>query len=306
MATNLCSICNTELIDQLICCSGRCKLYYHYTCIGMSRTIFDGFKKVCGLRWHCTNCTNEFEGIWTKLDDLAVAVNDIKSMITLTGLVKAAVDDAFKCRVSSPIQPTPLTNVSHDSCLKVKKKQKKKKKKDNNVNKNVNSRNAVRNPDSSNKKSDYSTSPIRLDEHLQNDDTGLQTCPVNSSSPNASTATLDLTIIENVQSIPLPSQDLSVSNPGHGIRVADKRTYICLSGFHHTTTTQQVVLFVSRVLSVNEKEIVCRSLKSSRRTYSDFQHVSFRIGLRTTYANEALQPNKWPAGISCKLFDQKN
>lgn len=235
------------------------------------------------------------------MDELAAAVNDIKSMITLTGLVRAAVDDAFTSRVTPLIEPAMLTNASQDSCPKVKKK-KKNKKKSNVINGNVNNRNAVPNSDSSNKKSDNSQLPIRLDE-ISIEETDK---PANSSSPNASIVSLDSTIIENVlnvQSVNLPTRN---PNTNHGIRIADKRIYIWLSGFHHTSTAQQVVSFVSRVLSVEEKEIVCRSLKSGHRTYTDFHHVSFRIGLRSTYANEALQPNKWPTGISCKLFNQKN
>lgn len=67
-----------------------------------------------------------------------------------------------------------------------------------------------------------------------------------------------------------------------------------------------MVSLVSKVLQINEKDIICRSLKSSRRTYNDFNHISFRIGLKAADVKDAFQPKKWPEGISCKYFNQKN
>lgn len=291
MATNLCSVCDTELLDHIICCTGRCKLYYHYSCIGMTRTIFDGYKKVSGLRWQCSNCINEFDTIHTKLDDLTISVNEIKSLINLSGLIKLAVDDAFNRRghISSD-KSAELTSVSSAAHSK-----KKKKKKQSNAD--------TQNISDSNGKfqSQPTTTPVILDNLPL--DIANSTSPMNYS-PNASL--LDSTIVENVQlNSPLP-QSVSDTQPTDEIRVADKRTYLWLSGFHHTTTTKQVILLVSRVLSLDAKEIVCRSLKSGRRTYTDFQHVSFRIGLRSSHANNALKSDKWPVGITCKLFNQKN
>lgn len=96
MAVSTCSICKTELLDNLICCVGRCNKFFYYTCVGFSRTIFDGYKKVTGLRWQCTNCVDEFNGIWTKLDNLTDLMNEMKTMINLCGLVKSAIDSAFQ------------------------------------------------------------------------------------------------------------------------------------------------------------------------------------------------------------------
>lgn len=66
----------------------------------MTRSAFEVYKKVEGLRWQCTGCTNDFKGIWEKLNDLAAAVNEIKTLINLGGLVKAAVSEIF--RVDDP------------------------------------------------------------------------------------------------------------------------------------------------------------------------------------------------------------
>lgn len=154
-----------------------------------------------------------------------------------------------------------------------------------------------------NRNSQNTARPIRLEEIVPTVSAFTPT-PISASSPNESSATLDSTVIENTQP-PSQSQSTNVIT-NHGIRIAEKRTYLCLSGFHHTSTTQQVSSFVSRVLGLSEGDVICRSLKSGRRTYTDFHHISFRIGLRSTHIADALQQDKWPAGISCKLFNSKN
>lgn len=266
----------------------------------MSRTIFDGYKKVCGLRWQCPDCINDFEGIYKKLDDLTIVVNEIKSTMNLFGLVKTAIDDALKPYVNSPSPPAISSDASHDVEVKVKKKKKKKMKSNRKQN-----HQCVHNDNDPADNANVPAKPLQLDNLLSVDNTSTPNT-VASSTPNTSDVTLDSTIIENTPSSQLQPQTPNVIDASDDIRVADKRTYLCLSGFHHTSTTRKVVSFVSRILAINEDEIICRSLKSSSRKYNDFQHVSFRIGLRSSLVNDALQPDKWPAGISCKLFQRKN
>ncbi|KAJ6639525.1 hypothetical protein Bhyg_12271 [Pseudolycoriella hygida] len=101
------------------------------------------------------------------------------------------------------------------------------------------------------------------------------------------------------QKATIATQPLNVPAPidDYGIRLAEKRSYLWLSGFHHTSTTQQVSSLVSKVLGIQEKDIICRSLKSGKRDYSDFNHISFRIGLKSSDVKDAFEPNKCPVGI---------
>lgn len=75
----------------------------------MTRTTFDGFKKVNGLRWQCEQCIDDYTGIWTKLDELTSVVNEIKSLINLCGLVKSAISEAFR-------DHGPTTSPSNNNC----------------------------------------------------------------------------------------------------------------------------------------------------------------------------------------------
>lgn len=317
MAANLCSVCNTELLDHLICCAGRCNTFFHFTCIGMSRTIFDGYKKVPGLKWQCDVCIKDFSGLCTRLDDLTTMVKEMKSSIDLFGLVKRAIEEVDENR-NLPSRQTMLTEVP----LSFRSKSKKKKKtKSSNFNQNKSNvtddvdenvtHNHVPKPllldallptdDGSTELSNVSPAPSIHDESIDTLDT---TVILNvQSSSEVSTDVLDTTVTQNVQPSPQISNDTIIN---HGIRIADKRTYLCLSGFHHTSTSQQVIRFVSSLLAIDESNVLCRSLKSSRRKYTDFQHISFRIGLKSVHANVALQTGKWPAGIKCTLFNQKN
>lgn len=104
---------------------------------------------------------------------------------------------------------------------------------------------------------------------------------------------------------PTQASNITASSVSHGVRIADKRTYLWLSGFHHTSTVPQVTSLVSEVLGLQENDIICRSLKSAKKNYSDFNYISFRIGLKSTDVKGAFQPNKWPEGIVCKYFESK-
>lgn len=291
MAVSTCSLCNTELLDNLICCAGRCNKFYHYTCVGFSRTIFDGYKKVNGLRWQCTNCIDEFNGICTKLDNLTYLVNEMKTMINLCGLVKSAVDSALQEFVPT-INSKKATNTIDDTPIPNNKKSKKKKKRKQNKH--------VRNIESS--------SPLNGNV-IHETPVSLNTSTVSlSSHTDVSSDQLESTVIEADTRANSNSQQSNVHdhNINHGIRIADKRKYLWLSGFHYSTTAHQVVSMVSSILAVNKSEIICRSLKSSRRNYDDFHHISFRVGLKNTDIKDALHPNKWPEGITCKIFNPKN
>lgn len=59
-------------------------------------------------------------------------------------------------------------------------------------------------------------------------------------------------------------------------------------------------------MKVREADVICRSLKSSRRTYTEFDSISFRVGLRAVDVKDALTAGKWPKGVACKLFKSKN
>lgn len=90
------------------------------------------------------------------------------------------------------------------------------------------------------------------------------------------------------------------------IRTAEQRTYLWLNGFHHETTTDQVIKLVSSTMKVREADVICRSLKSSRRSYAEYDHISFRVRLKSTAVKDALSADKWPKGVACKLFKSKN
>lgn len=96
MTNHICSLCNTELVENLISCSGRCNKFFHYTCVGLTRSSFDVYKKVEGLKWQCTECTNDLKGIWKKLDELTTMVNDLKTTVSLGGLVKSVISEAIR------------------------------------------------------------------------------------------------------------------------------------------------------------------------------------------------------------------
>lgn len=93
---------------------------------------------------------------------------------------------------------------------------------------------------------------------------------------------------------------------GQTIRTAESRTYLWLNGFHHDTSTEQIIKLVATTMNVQECDVICRSLKSNRRTYTDFDQVSFRVGVKSSDAKDALTTDRWPKGIMCKLFKSKN
>lgn len=264
MSTQICPLCNTELLDNLISCSGRCNKFFHYTCVGLSRTTFDVYKKVEGLRWQCTDCTNDFKGIWSKLDELAKSVNDMKSMISVSGMVKAAVREVFrdnKPASCSSVNPNIQSTESHE---------RKGKRKRNNR-----------------KKVPQSSTPIN----------------VSTIQPTASLQSLSQTTDPSAES---SANTTVVPNDIQTIRTAEKRLYLWLNGFHHDTTSQQVIKLVASTLCIQESEVICRSLKSSRRTYTDFDQISFRVGLKESVIGDGLSADRWPKGVICKLFKSKN
>lgn len=289
MATQTCSLCNTELLDNLIYCAGRCNKYYHYTCAGFSRNFFDGYKRVPGLKWQCSKCIDDFNGIWTKLEDLTTVVNEIKSLINLSGLIKSAIADTFNGDM--PVErPTVTTAPMTQSDIH--KKSKKKKKRQNK-------------PPSKKDRIVESSQPTTNDKANVPFNFNVSD-PINATlQPNASNDHLHSTVIEH--SILTNQHQRTISqSQDYGIRVAEKRSYLWLGGFHHTSTVKQVQSLVSKILQIAESEVICRSLKSGRRQYNDFQHISFRIGLKSTDVKDAFEPNKWPEGVSCKYFNQKN
>lgn len=278
MATQICSLCNTELLDNLISCSGRCRQFFHYSCIGMSRTTFDGYKKVEGLRWQCCGCSNEIDGIWTKLDHLTNLVNEIKDSINLCGMVKASIGEFF----SDNFPDTRNSIHGHTEVDTFR----------SNTPKKVSRRNAKRRNISKKKISSTPTENTAAQSMItSNDSSSTPTVILDSSG-----AALNNTIIP-------AGNNLDIDDT---VRVAVKRTYLWLSGFHHETTTNQIIRLKSKTLNVRESDIICRSLKSSRRSYSEFDHVSFRVGLRSSEINDALSTDKWPKGTRCKLFMSKN
>ncbi|KAJ6643667.1 hypothetical protein Bhyg_08631 [Pseudolycoriella hygida] len=97
-----------------------------------------------------------------------------------------------------------------------------------------------------------------------------------------------------------------VTPPTGAVRTAESRTYLWLSGFHHQTTTAQIIDLVAATLAVKGHDIICRSLKSSRRTYTDFDKVSFRVGLKSSDLKDSLTKDIWPKGVICKLLKSKN
>lgn len=308
-----CSVCNTELLDNLICCAGRCKKFFHYTCVGFSRTIFDGYKKVSGLQWQCTNCIDHLDRIWIKLEELTTLVNDIKSTINLCGIVKSAINesisDGFTRLATAVGVPSTQSINQHDSNKKRTKRQRKQMRKSNGNHVSISSTHR------------HSIVPFRLNESANVNanvtlidtaaeliqptdvsDDNLNSTVINRQTDNNQSVAdqLNSTVIEH------PAEVTAPTNTNYEIRVADKRSYLWLSGFHHTSTVPQVVRLVSKVLGINEGDVICRSLKSARRKYNDFHYISFRIGIRSSNVESALQPNKWPEGVTCKCFNQKN
>lgn len=123
MTKSLCTLCNTELLDNLILCAGRCNKYFHYTCVVFSRTVFDGYKRVSGsLKWQCTNCLDDFNSLFTKLEDLTVLVGELKSSINMYGLVKSTIVDVFKegfpKKQSSDIVAPEIHSIGNNKVLK--------------------------------------------------------------------------------------------------------------------------------------------------------------------------------------------
>lgn len=267
MDNNTCMLCNTALVDNLIRCSGRCNRFFHYTCAGMSRTMFDGYKKVEGLRWQCSDCINDLKVIWSKLDELVLAVNEIRSTISLGSLVKSAISDVFRDRDPS-FKPSENNNCgSLAECTAqsfVKSKNKKKKRR-------ANGKNRLK-----------SSTPVN--------GTVIQTTLASQSSS-------ERTIVGT------PSIDSASTQT---IRNAENRTYLWLNGFHHQTTSKQIIDLVAKTMNVSGTDVICRSLKSSRRTYSDGDPISFRVGLKTADVKDALTTDRWPKGVMCKLFNSKN
>lgn len=281
MTAHTCSLCNTELLDNVIFCYGRCNKIFHYTCIGMTRTTVETYKKVQGLKWQCSDCLNESNGIWMKLDELTTLVNEIKSTITLFSMVKSAVAEAFS-EQNSGVVPFVESNIDtngdiHENVNNQKRRKKRPTKKTKKfasstpTNGNINS-NTIRIP-----------KPSRRD-------------PTEPFVTHESTlSSTDNTVIASAGRNPSPS-----------IRTAERRTYLWMSGFHYATTAEQVVNLVKTTLDVQEYDVICRSLKSNRRTYTDFDHVSFRVGLKPDDVKDALSTGKWPKGVNCKLFNSKN
>lgn len=274
MATNMCSVCNTELLDNLIFCYGRCNKFFHYTCIGMSRTIFDGYKKVEGLRWQCPDCINEFNGIWAKLDDLTTLVNEIKTTINLYGMVKSAIGEVLRDKNfadhSSEMPYIPSTDRPEEPTLN--KNKRKRKKRQNN----------------------QSSTPLN---------THILESTSHTGDPILPTVNLDSSVESSNNITIVQSTDSSTSRT---IRTAENRTYLWLNGFHHQTTTNQIIDMVVNTMEVREADIICRSLKSSRRTYTELDRISFRVGLKAADVKDALTAGKWPNGVVCKLFKSKN
>lgn len=270
MATNICSLCNTELIDNLISCSGRCSKFFHYTCVGMTRTTFDVYKKVEGLRWQCSECINEFKGIWGKLDDLTTMVNEIKSMINLCGLVKSAVTDVLRDlnpTIRSP-DAQPAKHLGQHNVITGSKRRKSKR-----------------------KRNTMSSTPVNA---------GINHTAIEHQIPlphESSVVSSNDTII---------ATNANTASSEQSIRTADTRTYLWLNGFHHETTTNQIVNLVAKTMDINESDIICRSLKSGKRSYTEFDQVSFRVGLKSTDLKDALTTKKWPRGVICKSFNSKN
>lgn len=274
MATNICSLCNTELLDNLISCSGRCNKFFHYTCVGISRSIFDGYKKINGLRWQCPDCINEFNGIWTKLDDLTTVVNEIKTMINLCGLVKSTISEALRdhdsiIRSSDNICNSP-TNRHEQQVVEKRTKHRR----------------------SKGKKNTKSSKPVNSTIIQTTTGVPLAHVVLESSIESSNNTVVATPTIDNDSS--------------QTIRTAESRTYLWFNGFHHETTTNQIINLVSRTMSVQRSDIICRSLKSSRRTYTEFDQVSFRVGFKSTDLKDALTTDRWPKGVVSKLFKSKN
>lgn len=273
MSSHICLLCNTELLDNLISCSGKCNKFFHYTCIGMTRTTFDVYKKVDGLRWQCSDCMNDFKSVWSKLEELSTTVNEIKTMISLGGMVKSAINEVF-CINSQTIRPTDNQRVpSTDQQITTK-----------------NKRGGNKRRQGKRKRIAPSSTPINVSVIQTTSSSQSQTTIIPSETSTVST---ESTVIPNVSS-------------AHQIRAAEKRTYLWLNGFHNETTVDQVTKLVANVMKVNEPDVICRSLKSTRRVYTEFDQISFRVGLKTTDVKDALTTDRWPKGIVCKLFKSKN
>lgn len=242
----------------------------------MTRTTFDGFKKVNGLRWQCEQCINDYTGIWAKLDELTSVVNEIKSLINLCGLVKSAISEAFR-------DHGPTTSPSNNNCPAA-----------TNFNSQPAVKRSIRRRGTAKKKIAISSTPLNstvIPSSVKSQN------PLAHLSIGSSIGTADNTIVT------APVNNCGTS---HQIRIAESRTYLWISGFHHQTTTNQIINLVANTLNVEGSGIICRSLKSSRRTYTDFDQVSFRVGLKSMDLKDALTTNRWPKGVVCKLFNSKN
>lgn len=282
MSTQNCLLCNTELLENLISCSGRCNKFFHYTCVGLTRTTFDVYKKVDGLRWQCTDCTNDFKGIWSKLDDLSTTVNEIKSMISLGGLVKAAISEVF--RDNGPVICSSVNQHVPSVDRHMQKQQRSVKK----------NHGKSKRPKGKRKKIAQSSTP---NVSIIQSTTSMHSQTLSTHSPlDSESVSSNATVVPNT--VPDRSDQM--------IRTAEKRTYLWLNGFHHESTSNQVINLVASTMNVQGSEIVCRSLKSSRRNYTDFDQISFRIGLKSSDVKDALTTDRWPKGVVCKLFNSKN
>lgn len=281
----ICIHCNTELLDNLINCSGQCNRCFHYTCVGFTRSAFDAYKKVVGLRWHCPDCLNDFKGFLEKLDELTATVNEIKALIDLGGMVKAAINEAIVATDSAghfsgkPSAASTVRRELQDTGKKAKRRSNQRKSK---------------------KKVAKTSTPV----------TGTNKVSMESREAAENISLVSLIAsdsIDDANNTVVPTNNNTNDNPStRGIRTVETRTYLWLNGFHHDTTTSQIIKLVADTMNVEESEVICRSLKSGRREYTEFDQVSFRVGLKTKDLRDALTTDKWPKGIICKLFKSKN
>lgn len=232
------------------------------------------YKKVDGLRWQCSICINEFNGIWKRLDDFIILVNDIKTTINLGSLVKSAVSEVFRESVSINHTPQDPLIVSNNPPVVRAKTTKRKRRQ------------------SKQGKPTISSTPVNGSiSHTSSSSQG----PVYTVNLESSTESMNVTVIPTAE----PGSTQTIGS-------AENRTYLWLRGFHYETTSNQVIDLVAKTINVNGSDIICRSLKSSRRAYTESDHISFRVGLRPTDVKNALSTKNWPNGVVCKLFNSKN
>lgn len=128
-----------------------------------------------------------------------------------------------------------------------------------------------------------------------------------SQSQTLTTQPSHVSLTTSTEATVVPNEnDIDDRGSNHPIRIAEKRTYLWLNGFHHETTSNQVVKLVASTMRIQEPDVICRSLKSSRRSYTEFDQISFRVGIKSTDLKDALTTDRWPNGIVCKLFKSKN